>query len=209
MEILWRMRNFIPQTLGGTPDNVWNNFVYWRYPSTRQLIRWVRKVRPRRIMEIGVYRGRSAEKMIKTAKSAGVKNPEYYGFDLFEKPPEYEGKYFGGFPPLEEVRSRLQKTKAKIFLLRGNTCETLPREIRNLPKMDFIYIDGGHSYKTVKNDWENARKLMHAQTIVVFDDYDVEKGVTKLVNEINDYHVEIQGVLAIVLPEPTLTHPPI
>ena len=49
--------------------------------------------------------------------------------------------------------------------------KTLPEVSKNLPQMDFIYIDGGHSLETIKNDWDYTKNLMHKGTIVLFDDY--------------------------------------
>ena len=40
-----------------------------------------------------------------------------------------------------------------------------------MPKMDVIFIDGGHSEKVVGEDWEWCRKLMHWGTRCFFDDY--------------------------------------
>ncbi len=38
--------------------------------------------------------------------------------------------------------------------------------------MDLIFIDGGHSYSTVKSDWENSKSLMHQETAVFLHNYD-------------------------------------
>jgi hypothetical protein len=40
-----------------------------------------------------------------------------------------------------------------------------------LPKMDLVFIDGGHSTETVATDWENVKDLLHEKSIVFFDDY--------------------------------------
>jgi predicted O-methyltransferase YrrM len=64
--------------------------------------------------------------------------------------------------------------------------------ITELPVMDLIFIDGGHSYGTVKSDWNCCKQLMHHDTVVVFDDYvnpDAVKhegyGVNAVVDEID------------------------
>jgi len=67
-----------------------------------------------------------------------------------------------------------QYTSAKVSLFKGNTKKTLPATVDNLPKMDLIYIDGGHSTETTRNDWEYAQKLMGKHTVVYFDDYNDE-----------------------------------
>ena len=39
-----------------------------------------------------------------------------------------------------------------------------------LPVVDFLFIDGGHDYKTVKADWENYSPLVRLGGIVAFHD---------------------------------------
>ena len=86
---------------------------------------------------------------------------------------------------------RLKKTGANIRLFKGNTRNVLPKVVKTLPKMDLIYIDGGHSYDVVKSDWINAKKLMHKHTVVVFHDYGIEEGVTRTVKEIDPKKYDI------------------
>lgn len=101
----------------------------------------------------------------------------YYGFDLFETlSSEMMNAEFSKQPPLmETVRNELDKTGARINLYKGDTKKVLPEVVSYLPKMDFIFIDGGHSLETVQNDWNWASRLMHDGTAVVFDDYWPEK----------------------------------
>jgi len=125
-------------------------------------------------MEIGTWTGDRALKMIELARKyhpAG--RIEYYGFDLFElMTPDKFAEEFSKWPPtLSEVKEKLEKTGARIFLYKGNTLEILPKLVPTLPKMDFIFIDGGHSLETIANDWKYAGQLMHSKTELVFDDY--------------------------------------
>ena len=128
------------------------------------------------IMEIGTWNGDNAIGMIKTA---ALKVPEskihYYGFDLFEdKRPELvdEEFSFARAPLIVNVEAKLKKsTKAKISLFKGNTRKVLHDVIDKLPMMDFIYVDGGHTIETIRNDWEYASKLIKKNTVVFFDDY--------------------------------------
>ena len=81
-------------------------------------------------------------------------------------------KEFSKQPPyMEVVRAELSKIGAKIALYKGDTKKIFPEIISSLPKMDFIFIDGGHSLETIQNDWNYAKRLMHSGTVVVFDDY--------------------------------------
>ena len=125
-------------------------------------------------MEIGTWNGRHALQMIKEAqKNSSPEEIEYYGFDLFELlDSETYLKEFSKAPPtLETVRETLQQTNAKIYLYKGYTIDTLPKVINELPKMDFVFIDGGHSIETIQNDWKYVQEVMADKTTVIFDDY--------------------------------------
>ena len=128
------------------------------------------------IMEIGAWNGDSAIGMIKTA---ALKVPEskihYYGFDLFEEAtPQLLAEEFSPRYSLSatDIGAKIeQQTKAEVSLFKGNTKKTLPSVINKLPKMDLIYIDGGHAIETIRNDWGYASKLMKRNTVVFLDDY--------------------------------------
>lgn len=132
----------------------------------------------RNIMEIGTFNGDNAVMMI---KAAATKVPEeeihYYGFDLFEEtnPQIAKEEFSGSFGKLTseaQARANIEgRTKAKVTLVKGNTRETLPKAVESMPKMDLIYIDGGHTIETTRNDWKHASELMERGTIVYFDDY--------------------------------------
>lgn len=134
----------------------------------------IQEKKGKRIMEIGTWTGKHAVQMIETAKQyRPVHEVEYYGFDIFELRDEklYAKEGSRNPPPMEKVRKTLERTGARIHLFRGATENTLPDVIPNLPYMDLIFIDGGHSIETIKNDWYYAQKVMDENTIVIFDDY--------------------------------------
>ena len=128
----------------------------------------VEACRPRRILEIGTWNGEHGAQMIRIAQRF---NPaiEYWGFDLFAHCPEYELPKQP--PPMSAALATLQATGATVHLVEGNTRETLAVQWRSLPPMDFIFIDGGHSLETITSDWKYCSKLLHAKTVVMFDDY--------------------------------------
>lgn len=164
----------------------------------KYLLKAVRKNKARKIMEIGTWTGIHAEGMIEEAKKHySPSEVEYYGFDLFELLDDKTSvKEFSIPPPsLAEIKKKLEKSGAKINLYRGYTQNTLPAVIDRLPIMDFIYIDGGHSLETIRNDWDYAKTLMDKNTVVVFDDYwnRDDAGCKKIIEEIdkNKFDVEI------------------
>ncbi|MBM3281257.1 MAG: class I SAM-dependent methyltransferase [Candidatus Harrisonbacteria bacterium] len=140
----------------------------------RNIYRILQKTRPKRIMEIGVWTGERSIRMIETLKKYYAADAiDYYGFDLFEDlSDEQLVSEVSKKPPTKaQIQEKLEKTGANIHLFKGNTLETLPRETQSLPKMDFVFLDGGHSLETIENDWKYVKELMHEKTVVIFDDY--------------------------------------
>ncbi len=135
----------------------------------------IREVRPRTLLELGVCPGDNAVRMIELAKAllSGQGRVSYYGFDLFTDPPahEFDDPRMRGIPK-DEVLARPAQTGAAVTLVEGDTRRTLPLFVEtDPPKMDVIFIDGGHSAETIRSDWECSRRLIHERSVVVFDDY--------------------------------------
>ncbi|MFQ6056187.1 MAG: class I SAM-dependent methyltransferase [Methanosarcinales archaeon] len=151
----------------------------------------------RRIMEIGVAVGGSAEEMIKGAlKNFSEEKIKYYGFDLFTT--AWYDKYNGDL--MEDVERKLAKTGADINLFRGDTRKILKTVLEKIPLIDFVYIDGGHKREEVKNDWEAVKRVVGSKTLIVFDDYHL-KGVKKVVDSINEKEFEKEIVKLKELPK--------
>lgn len=135
-------------------------------------------------MEIGVANGANAREMVLVASlNTPPEQVEYYGFDIFEGKDDSQ---------MERVKQKLEKTGCEFRLFKGDSLKTLPRVVKKLPHMDLIFIDGNHSYTTVKSDWENSKNLMHNKTAVFFHNYDFS-GPKRLVDSISreEYHVKI------------------
>lgn len=182
--------------------NTWHDF--WR--GARRygyLYKEIRATKARRILEIGTWNGDRAVKMIGVAsESAQPGVVEYYGFDLFEEleRARFESEISKWPPTMREVEEKLRATGVHVRLFKGDTLSSLPAAVLTLPKMDFIYIDGGHSLETIQNDWEGASKLMHDKTVVLFDDYwqnNTEAGAKPIVDAIDKtlYDVRILPVI--------------
>jgi len=140
----------------------------------KYLLESIKNHKVKKIMEIGTWNGNHALQMIEEAKKySPLEAIQYYGFDLFESLDNKTTlKEFAKTPPLlEVVRKKLEKTNVDINLYQGFTQDTLPRAISELPKMDFVFIDGGHSIETIKSDWQYVKEVMDKDTIVIFDDY--------------------------------------
>ena len=144
------------------------------YGSHSFLTDYIRENEVSRIMEIGVHSGENARNMVDVAsESVSREDIEYYGFDYFENRSR-----------LENVREKLSKTGCQFELFKGDSIDVLPDVVDRLPKMDLIFIDGGHDFETVSSDWEHSRKLMRKDTAVFFHNYNYE-GTGRVVDSIS------------------------
>ena len=63
----------------------------------------------------------------------------------------------------------------------------------NMTDIDMIFLDGGHSYETVKSDISIILKSIKKGKIIICDDYDQESyGVKKAVDELKNKVTEIK-----------------
>ena len=139
---------------------------------------------PQRICEIGTHDAKSASQICLYLLKKGI-DVDYTGYDLFEEAHhlthnyEINGKGTGRLS-VAQGKFRLLREKFPKFnykLIPGNTLVTLSSPLI----FDFAFIDGGHSYETVKHDF-----LMLKNTpIIIFDDYDIPD-VARAVNSIDN-----------------------
>ena len=172
----------------------WLKYYFSRYSRYRHIYYTLLCLRPKTILEIGVFRGIRSFEMISLASDLNS-SIKYYGFDLFEKISKKKIKLELSKQPLskKEIEEKLNGIRnTKVRLISGNTQTTLKKFIKSKKKIDFIFIDGGHSVKTILSDWENVKKIMSKKSIVIFDDYYddneiIEKyGCNKVINDIGD-----------------------
>ena len=83
---------------------------------------------------------------------------------------------------------------ARIHRLYGNSLTWTPPS--SLPQMDFIFVDGGHDYDTVKADTENALKMLAPGGVIAWHDYnapgypDVSEYLDDLSEDLDIVHAE-------------------
>jgi hypothetical protein len=137
----------------------------------------IERQRARRLLEIGVWDAVHSRWMIEAAlRQSPPQEIVYYGFDLFEHADAstIDHEVSKPAPTMEHVRSVLQpyvEQGVTVHLFRGDTTKVLPDIAPVLPTMDFIFIDGGHSEETVRNDWTWVSPCIGRDTVVIFDDY--------------------------------------
>ena len=128
------------------------------------------------IVEIGAFKGKSS---CFIAEGINSKRIQFFSIDTWYNDTMQQGRQdvFAGF--LENIKPY----KDKIQALRGYSYEV----IRNWPqqrKIDFLWIDGDHSYEGVKRDIQDWLPLVKKKGIVCFHDYRDAPGVKKAVDEI-------------------------
>ncbi len=148
--------------------------IYYIFSNERRylgLLLLILYYKPKNILEIGVYNGRRSLQMIEAAKIF-KNNVEYYGFDLFEglSPKMLKNEASKKPMAITEIK-KLLAGHEKIFLYKGFTNKTLKKFVGEKKKIDFIFIDGGHSVKTIKDDYINSVKSASKKSIIIFDDY--------------------------------------
>lgn len=165
-------------------------------PRDRNIMKLIREHKSRVLMEIGICRCRNSVRMIKAAAETWPEDQiVYYGFDVFSE---------GGNKQLwrrensacpwgyEHVKRYLAATNARVQLYQGFTQDTLPKFTKSQHQpIDFIWLDGGHTYETCLNDWLNVEKLIQPHTVILFDDYvkhipeDDQWGVSRVIDQID------------------------
>lgn len=140
-------------------------------------------IKPNTICEIGTHDGKSAVQFVDYCININPKL-KYYGYDVFDavaNDEEFHIKEINGkgAGKLRTAKRNLEhrKFKYKQFeykLVKGYTQDTLKEST-----YDFVYIDGGHSYETVKHDYYKVKD----SRVIVFDDYQTE-GVKEFFDEL-------------------------
>jgi predicted O-methyltransferase YrrM len=168
-------------------------------PRLGNLQRLIKERKPQTIVEIGVWRGETARRMIQAAARHN-RDICYWGFDLFSQgmTDEILKREVSLRPTtISEIERQLEGLGAKVTLVPGDSTETLPAT--ELPPIDFAFVDGGHSYETVSADWRNLRPRLSLGALVVFDDYTNEAavehegyGVRALIDQLKrEYRVDL------------------
>ncbi len=150
-----------------------------------ELLNIVGEIKPRVILEIGTAKGGTMFLFSRTAS----KDATIISADL------PRGMFGGGY---SNWRKSLYKSFAlssqKIYLFRmdSHKKESLEqvRAILGEERLDFLFVDGDHSYEGVKKDFEMYSPLVRQGGIVAF--HDIVPGPTENVGEVPQFWREIK-----------------
>jgi len=150
-----------------------------------QLLQILKERKPKTILEIGTANGGTLFLFSRIASDDAT----LISIDL------PRGRFGGGYPiwKIPLYRSFARKNQ-KIHLIRedSHNQETLEKvkNILNGKKIDFLFIDGDHSYQGVKRDFEMYNPLVKKEGIIVF--HDIIPGPIENVGGVPEFWKEIK-----------------
>ena len=182
---------------------------YWRKTSLKQtgvgdfLLNHIKQNQPKNFLEIGVFHGATSRNVCELLYSVHGNDFKFTGIDLFSKDTKFLKdehipntkfsnplktiyyKYIVRLDPysIKSVLRLLKKFQNNVNIIKGNSNKVL-KEI-NLDEFDYVFLDGGHKYETVKNDLENLTQVINNNGIILCDDYDLSyaPGVKKAIDK--------------------------
>ncbi len=191
---------------------------YWRKTGLKKnwgelFLNIVNEHKPKAFLEVGVFCGVTAKNVCELLKEVHKNDFKYTGIDLFgekssqdEIAPNYLNKQkfsnplknlFYNFLLRENLNSYgsvkkfLKQFSENVTLIKGNS-NVILRSL-DLKDIDFVFLDGGHSFETVFEDLNLIYKKISSNrgAVILCDDYEdssyitgVKKAVDKFV-EIN------------------------
>ena len=173
---------------------------YFRKTSLKQknigdlFLNIIQNKNPRSFLEIGVFHGVTARNVCELMFKNHGDDFNYTGIDIFDDSNNYKNevvpsktfnnpiktfyfKYIKKQNPysLIAVEDLLSKFKKNIKLIEGDTNKIFHNI--DLKNIDFIFIDGGHDYKTVKNDLEQSYKIINKTGTILCDDWNLSQAL--------------------------------
>ena len=181
---------------------------YFRKTSLKQegigehFLNEIASKKPKNFLEIGVFHGATARNVCELLHSIHGDDFKYTGLDLFGESVENASEVIPNIKfnnPLKKIYFKyilkqnpysteavaflLKKFEKNIELIKGNSNNLLKKI--DMSKIDYVFLDGGHAYETVKNDLESCIPVIDNNGAILCDDYDLSyaPGVKKAIDE--------------------------
>ena len=182
---------------------------YWRKTSLKQkgdgdlFLNLIKQKKPKNFLEIGVFHGVTSRNVCELLYSIHGSDFKFTGIDIFSVDAEFSReeyipeikfsnplktiyyKYIIRRDPysIQSVQKLLKKYKSNVNIIKGHSNQVL-KQI-SLDKFDYVFLDGGHKYETVKGDLEFLTKVINNNGTILCDDYNLTYalGVKKAIDE--------------------------
>ena len=181
--------------------------------SANILLNQIEIYKPKNFIEVGVFQGVTSRNVCEKLYEINKENFLFHGIDIFEdtninidnkEMTIKHNKISNPFKHLifniilkknlfsiDSIYSFLKKFKNNVQLYKGFSETELPKI--DMSKIDMVFLDGGHSYETVRSDLSLILKGIKKNKIIICDDYDqVDYGVKRAVDEILKQVTEIK-----------------
>ena len=181
--------------------------------SANILLDQIEIYKPKNFIEVGVFQGVTSRNICEKLYEINKENFLFHGIDIFEdtninidnkEMTIKHNKISNPFKHLifniilkknlfsiDSIYSFLKKFKNNVQLYKGFSETQLPKI--DMSKIDMVFLDGGHSYETVRSDLSLILKGIKKNKIIICDDYDqVNYGVKRAVDEILKQVTEIK-----------------
>ena len=181
--------------------------------SANILLDQIEIYKPKNFIEVGVFQGVTSRNICEKLYEINKENFLFHGIDIFEdtninidnkEMTIKHNKISNPFKHLifniilkknlfsiDSIYSFLKKFKNNVKLYKGFSETQLPKI--DMSKIDMVFLDGGHSYETVRSDLSLILKGIKKNKIIICDDYDqVDYGVKKAVDELLNQVTEIK-----------------
>ena len=172
----------------------------------------IENYQPKVFLEVGVFQGVTSRNVCELLNKINKGNFLFYGIDIFESTNneinnrEMTVKHNKISNPIkhllfniilkknlfsiDSIYKFLGKFKNNVKLYKGLSNSELLKI--DLSAVDMVFLDGGHSYETVREDLSLILKQIKKEKIIICDDYDqVNYGVKKAVDELKDQVTDI------------------
>jgi predicted O-methyltransferase YrrM len=151
-------------------------FTHLTSQEKRKLFELAQRLPPNSFaVEIGSYLGASA-----CFIAAGLKsNSKLICIDTWKNDAMSEGYR----DTKEEFINNTKRFSDKIIMIQGFSKDVVDQVKKITTAIDFLFIDGNHSYEGVKTDWDLYSPLLKSGSCVVFHDYGWAEGVIRVVEE--------------------------
>tara|TARA_Y100000590_G_scaffold188434_1_gene214754 strand:+ start:4690 stop:5310 length:621 start_codon:yes stop_codon:yes gene_type:complete len=180
---------------------------YWRKSSLKKkqdgnfLLNHIKKFKPKNFLEVGIFHGVTSRNVCELLYEIHGNDFKFTGIDLFSKESISENEhvpittfsnplktiYYNYIIRLDpytqkSVFNLLKKFEKNINIIKGNS-NVILKKITD--KFDYVFLDGGHKYETVKQDLNNLARVIREGGIVLCDDYNLTyaPGVKKAIDE--------------------------
>ena len=181
--------------------------------SANILLNQIEIYKPKNFIEVGVFQGVTSRNVCEKLYEIHKENFLFHGIDIFEDTNinidnkemtikhnkisnPFKHLFFNiilkkNLFSIDSIYSFLKKFKNNVELYKGFSETELPKI--DMSKIDMVFLDGGHSYETVRSDLSLILKGIKKNKIIICDDYDqVDYGVKRAVDEILKQVTEIK-----------------